>query len=549
METSKFLALSLLITLFFGFSSAQVSISDQGIDVTGLKNPFIGVQIDKILNVNSSETDDNISISSGNTVEIDDDFEADTVIDKWDLNGNYLTNNSDILVLNGSKLNSTIDQRTSDSESKYNISDILENGNLANQSIEFISGGGIKGVQNITFNESGEYISLSQEDIGADSKLLNIRGSGGVATIQQIESPSGGEESTLSLMRGDDIGAPEFIDLFNIGYGNPHSGIRIQSRGSGQLRPFKFQFNDGSGTYDAVNIKPSGNVSFPNGNLKVTSGGIKISGSQYIGNAELFTFGANSNNLVLRGDNQDTSIELQIKEANNQVALWSPSNTQLVFTANANGGVAIPSGNLSLSGNRLVSLDDPENPQDGATKNYVDENILGIGGNYLKNSSGTLVLEESKLNSTIDERDKQLDDVKATDNVSMNNYNINGVDTLNANTKNFVQSINSTHKAVYTSQESAEARAVIEGTIELKNGSNYVDLPRHFSRVVSDISPELNFQATPLGEESMPVRILNQSQQGFKLEQLIGDDESFRVDFRVSGVRKGHSDKKVILTK
>jgi len=134
-------------------------------------------------------------------------------------------------------------------------------------------------------------------------------------------------------------------------------------------------------------------------------------------------------------------------------------------------------------------------------------------------------------------------------NLDMRTNDINDVGTLNANTKNFVQSVNKTHEAVYTSQESPMPRAVIEGTEKIENGSATVDLPLHFEQVVSDKEPKLNVQVTSLGEKGMPVRVLEKSQQGFTVEQSVGEPESFNIDYRVSGIREGHEQKVVVRKK
>lgn len=83
-------------------------------------------------------------------------------------------------------------------------------------------------------------------------------------TLLEVVSPNLGEgydsEATLTLMREHDgvSNGIEFLDLYNNGYDDSRQmGIRVQSRGSGQLRDFVFEFNDGvNGIKKALSIKP-----------------------------------------------------------------------------------------------------------------------------------------------------------------------------------------------------------------------------------------------------------------------------------------------------
>lgn len=76
------------------------------------------------------------------------------------------------------------------------------------------------------------------------------------STLLEIRSKAGNpltdiREATLALTRTDDAGNAEFIDLYNNGYhtGSPASvqhGLRIQKRGTGEYRPFVFDWYDGT---------------------------------------------------------------------------------------------------------------------------------------------------------------------------------------------------------------------------------------------------------------------------------------------------------------
>jgi hypothetical protein len=125
----------------------------------------------------------------------------------------------------------------------------------------------------------------------------------------------------------------------------------------------------------------------------------------------------------------------------------------------------------------------------------------------------------------------------------MNGNDITNVGTLNASTKNFVQPINRTHTAVYTSQESADARAVIEGTDRTRNGRTAVSLPPHFTQVVSTDRPDLQIQITPYGPASLYV--INTTTEQFWVERWQGQ-ENVTFDYRVTGIRDGYEQKPVV---
>lgn len=72
-------------------------------------------------------------------------------------------------------------------------------------------------------------------------------------------------------------GGPEFLDLYNNGYRDSRQmGIRIQSRGSGQLRDFVFDFNNGSGVNEVLRIRNNGIKSKQNIGIAKDDAGIEL---------------------------------------------------------------------------------------------------------------------------------------------------------------------------------------------------------------------------------------------------------------------------------
>jgi Ca2+-binding EF-hand superfamily protein len=130
------------------------------------------------------------------------------------------------------------------------------------------------------------------------------------------------------------------------------------------------------------------------------------------------------------------------------------------------------------------------------------------------------------------------DSVNLEGNLNLTGNDIVGVGKIEKDTNNFVQAINSTHEAIYTSQESPKPRAVYENQATLTGGQKIVDLPNHFTQVVSKESPNLNIQVTP--RKLANVAVVRRSTDRIK---IVADKKSeFKVDYRVTGVREGYED-------
>lgn len=97
---------------------------------------------------------------------------------------------------------------------------------------------------------------------GETTVLYRIQGNGEVPyTLLEVAAPESSNgvqnEATLTLMREVDseTSAPEFLDIYNNGYDDSRQmGIRIQSRGSGVLRDFVFDFNNGQGVTETMRV-------------------------------------------------------------------------------------------------------------------------------------------------------------------------------------------------------------------------------------------------------------------------------------------------------
>lgn len=105
------------------------------------------------------------------------------------------------------------------------------------------------------------YVS-GAEDINIVRNFNNLATLWTVRAAAQIPT-SGDAEATLALVRTDDSGNEEFMDIFNNGYHTTVSGveygIRIQKRGTGEYRDFAIQYHDGAAAVeDVMRINASG---------------------------------------------------------------------------------------------------------------------------------------------------------------------------------------------------------------------------------------------------------------------------------------------------
>lgn len=119
----------------------------------------------------------------------------------------------------------------------------------------------------------------------------------------------------------------------------------------------------------------------------------------------------------------------------------------------------------------------------------------------------------------------------------------NDGDWLCTGTKSWVHSLNKTHEAVYTSQESPMVRAVYEGQTYVENGQTTVQLPSHFEKTVSDTRASLRVQATP--HELATVAVTERSDSQLTIEAT----KDVKVDFRITGIREGYENRQVVREK
>lgn len=105
--------------------------------------------------------------------------------------------------------------------------------------------------------------------------------------------------------------------------------------------------------------------------------------------------------------------------------------------------------------------------------------------------------------------------------------------------KDWIHSLNATHEAVYSAQESPQVRAVIEDTVTVEDGETMIELPEHFSGTVGT-DADMTVQVTPHSLATVAAVQRNTT------HVTVAADRDVGVDYRVTGIRAGYEDKQVV---
>jgi hypothetical protein len=245
----------------------------------------------------------------------------------------------------------------------------------------------------------------------------------------------------------------------------------------------------------------------------------------------------------------------------NDVATRQFVNNNDDVEPDTNAGTICTQSNQFLNGNGNCEFDDegPYLPTDEPSQSvdFSDENLIGVnkieGGNFADttidmDASDNNDLELSSDGDSIADirldangnvelfADAEDDNIECQLDASLKEFRCDVA-------KNWVHDLNTTHKAVYSAQESPEVRAVYEGQAATSNGRVNVSLPSHFSKTVSDTRPSLRVQATP--HQLATVAVTERTDDYLVVES----SKDVTVDYRVTGIREGYEDKQVVRKK
>lgn len=99
----------------------------------------------------------------------------------------------------------------------------------------------------------------------------------------------------------------------------------------------------------------------------------------------------------------------------------------------------------------------------------------------------------------------------------------------------------------YACVEGPEAAAYDRGTANLKGGEIFVPFSDHFHHV---INPEtMTVHLTPNSTNTYGLAVVEKTEKGFRVKELMGGQSDFSFDWEVKAVRKGFEDLKVIRDK
>lgn len=112
--------------------------------------------------------------------------------------------------------------------------------------------------------------------------------------------------------------------------------------------------------------------------------------------------------------------------------------------------------------------------------------------------------------------------------------------------KFFIMERKSNKKEViaYTSLEGPEAGAYDRGTAKLVNGELYIKYSEVFSEVINPKTVTISL--TPLYSETYGLSIVEKTNEGFRVKELMNGTGNFSFDWEVKAVRKGYEDYQVI---
>ncbi len=127
--------------------------------------------------------------------------------------------------------------------------------------------------------------------------------------------------------------------------------------------------------------------------------------------------------------------------------------------------------------------------------------------------------------------------------------NVTGQGIVWADVKNFrVDHPNDvTKNIVYASLEGPEAAAYTRGTATLKNGKVFVEFPEHYRLIAN--TETMTVILTPQYSKTYGLAVVEKTDEGIWVEELMDGKGNFSFDWEVKCVRKGHEDFKVIRDK
>ncbi len=280
---------------------------------------------------------------------------------------------------------------------------------------------------------------------------------------------------------------------------NPTSATHVGDRG----------YNDGR-YVELAGDTMSGNLDLGGNDLKDT--GIVFADTQKTPTGSTSDMFFNSDNaILLRADSGNGNYDWQISDTDGSLSAG---------------------GNIDLSSNSLVNVDTitkENSPSNVGNRLQLDD---AVGVRLLAQESSTEDVQVAANGDVVFRADRDGSIYKCMIDDADGSWSCDG-------TKSWIHTLNETHEAVYTSQESPKVRAVVEDTVTVDSGETVVALPDHFAGTVGS-DEDMTVQVTPHSLAMVAAVDRNTT------HVTIAADQPVVVDYRVTGIRDGYEDKQVV---
>lgn len=368
---------------------------DSGVDLTGSGSNTIDSYSTLYLKTSSGSPSDIVLRPSGQ-VGIDSNLET---------TGNLTVNGQEIDVTGATLKNVNLEADSVD-ESEIN-QNTLDDSEIQDNSLSSSS----LAANSVTNSELDNSVNLDVSTPSNTGGALDVGGQikvdGGLDTYNNIDL---NENELQNIDRLEDNTGTATIDF----------------DGSNNVAVPNGNFDVGSPSNTGKTLDVGGGANF-NGNINLNNGGgldnvddIEMDGNIYGAGVDMSLQEVGS---VLGPDNGDTDLNIQTQGSGSHVVSIEDGSSSNIDIARFNEGtqnVEIPNGQLNMNSNKIVSVSDPTNGQDAATKSYVDSEV----------SSGTTTATQT-LSEVLSE-----DNSAGSYNIDMNGQQINNANKVGVATSN-----------------------------------------------------------------------------------------------------------------
>ncbi len=342
---------------------------------------------------------------------------------------------------------------------------------------------------------------------------------------------------TLSISNGNSVILPPIIgggsvwdqDGEIISYTAGNVGIGTTNP------PLPLSVNGNGGYYLGNNLQIGMNVTNSNG------GGIGVFGQN--GNLNVTMTSQAGSNLLNNGNLGAVSV---YDPGGNNRAFMTVSNQGYGFVVTrgpqgtANVQLDATSSDLDIG---FVSV----NNQNGQERSAVSVNTEDAGFLRLRGPSSENVIASSLQNFT-DNGYVAVQDA-SNQNLAGMFVNATGQGVVFGDLKNFKMDHPDfpNREIWYASIEGPEAAAYVRGTSRLINGEANITFPDHFQIVANH--ENMTVMITPLSADSKGMAVVEKSETGFRVKELLEGTGNYEFDWEVKCVRKGFEDYQIIRDK